>query len=149
MKKFVAVVFAVLVAAPVLAGDGQVSQKDLAALGLGKLQSMSDSQGMAVRGLSSNAASGGQSLLFAQLSFTDANGTQFVLGADVNVSATSAENAGLNASSTALHSQGSGVIISLGPIVNLAGLQFLGSATGQGGQTTLPGFAGNGFAQGF
>jgi hypothetical protein len=150
MKNVFLLVVAVLaLSAPAFAGDGQVSTADLNALGLGQMQPLSDVQGMQVRGLSSNAASGGSSLIFGQLSFTDAAGTQFVVGSDFNTSRSTAENAGLNASSTAIHSQGSGLILTLGPIVNAAGLQFSGALTGQAGQTTLPGLAGNGFAQGF
>jgi hypothetical protein len=131
------------------AGDGNVSRANLSALGLGGLQPMSDAQGMQVRGMSSNAASGGSSLIFGALTFNDGSGTQFVAGSDFNTSRSTAENAGLNASSTANHSQGSGLILTLGPIVNAAGLQFTGALTGQAGQTTLPGLAGNGFALGF
>jgi hypothetical protein len=149
MKNVLVLVAVLIVGGTALAGDGQVSKSDLSAVGLNGLQVMSDAQGMSVRGLSSNASSGGQSLLFGQLSFTDANGTQFVVGSDVNVSFATAENAGLNAVSTATHAQGSGLILTLGPIINGAGLQFQGALTGQAGQTTLPGIAGSGFAQGF
>jgi hypothetical protein len=110
---------------------------------------MSDAQGMRVRGMSSNAASGGSSLIFGALTFNDASGTQFVAGSDFNTSRSTSENAGLNASSTANHAQGSGLILTLGPIINGVGLQFSGALTGQAGQTTLPGFAGSGIAVGF
>jgi hypothetical protein len=139
----------VLFAAPALAEDGNIPQGALSRLGLGGMQVVSDAHGMQVRGLSSNAASGGSSLLFGQLTFNSAVGTQFVVGSDFNTSRGTAENAGLNASSTANHSQGSGLILTLGPIIDLAGLQFDGALTGQAGQTTLPGLAGNGFALGF
>jgi hypothetical protein len=139
----------VLFAAPALAEDGRIPQNALSRMGLGGMQVVSDAHGMQVRGLSSNAASGGSSLLFGQLSFNNANGTQFVVGSDFNTSRATAENAGLNASSTAQHNQGSGLILTLGPIVDFAGFQFSGVLTGQAGQVTAPGLAGNGFAQGF
>src|SRR5580704_8099836 len=40
----------VLAAAPAMAGDGRVSHQSLAKMGLAGMQTMSDSQGMAVRG---------------------------------------------------------------------------------------------------
>jgi hypothetical protein len=147
MKKCLAIVAVCLMAGPAMAGE--VPQGALADLGLGGMEVMSDAQGMQVRGKSSNAVVSGTSLVFGQLVFDSALGTQFVVGSDVNHYFSSAENAGLNASSTATGSQGSGLILSLGPIVNLAGLQFQGTLTGQAGQTTLPGFAGNAFAQAF
>jgi hypothetical protein len=42
----------VLSAAPALAGDGQVSHKSLAKMGLSGMQTMSDTQGMKIRGTS-------------------------------------------------------------------------------------------------
>jgi hypothetical protein len=47
------VVFAV---APAMAGDGRVPQQSLAKMGLSGMQTMSDSQGMAVRGQSAYAS---------------------------------------------------------------------------------------------
>ncbi|MGE0373952.1 MAG: hypothetical protein AB7I48_04745 [Planctomycetaceae bacterium] len=135
--------------APALAEDGRVPQSTLSAVGLAGMHVLSDAQGLQVRGLSSNAASGGSSLLVGQLTFNDANGTQFVFGSDFNTSRATSENAGLNPVSTAQHNQGSGLILTLGPIVNGGGLIFNGALTGQAGQTTLPGLAGNGFASGF
>jgi hypothetical protein len=149
MKIGLTLVALLVLAAPALADDGRIPQNALSRMGLGGMQVVSDAHGMQVRGLSSNAASGGTSLIVGQLVFNDASGTQFVTGSDFNTSRGTAENAGLNATSTASHSQGSGLILTLGPIVNLAGLQFDGALTGQAGQTTFPGFAGNGFALGF
>jgi len=48
-----------LSAAPALAGDGQVSHKSLAKMGLSGMQTMSDSQGQQIRGLSVAVAAGG------------------------------------------------------------------------------------------
>jgi hypothetical protein len=147
MKKCLAIVAVCLMAAPAMAGE--IPQGALAELGLGGMQVMSDAQGMQVRGKSSNAVVSGTSLIFGQLVADLPTGTNFIVGSDVNHYYSSAENAGLNASSTATGSQGSGLILTLGPIVTGAGLQFQGTLTGQAGQTTLPGFAGTAFAQGF
>jgi hypothetical protein len=49
----------VLSAAPALAGDGQVSHKSLAKMGLSGMQTMTDSQGMKIRGTSIAVAAGG------------------------------------------------------------------------------------------
>jgi hypothetical protein len=147
MKKCLAIVAVCLMATPAMAGE--VPQGALADLGLGGMQVMSDAQGMQVRGKSSNAVVSGTSLIFGQIVADLPTGTSFVAGSDVNHYYSSAENAGLNAVSQATGSQGSGLILTLGPIVNLAGLQFQGTLTGQAGQTTLPGFAGTAFASGF
>jgi hypothetical protein len=149
MKIGFTLVALLVLAAPALADDGRIPQNALSRLGLGGMQVVSDAQGMQVRGISSNAVSGGTSLIVAQLVFNDANGTQFIIVSDVNTSRSTSENAGLNATSSATHSQGSGVIITLGPIINAAGLQFSGVASGQAGQVTFPGFAGSGFALAF
>ncbi|HEX5103138.1 MAG TPA: hypothetical protein VFV87_04975 [Pirellulaceae bacterium] len=138
-----------LASVPALADDGQISKTALRSLGLGGMQVLSDADGMQIRGLSSNAASGGTSMIAGQLVFNDANGSQLVTGSDLNTSRSTAENAGLNAVSNATHSQGSGLILTLGPIVNFAGFQFSGALSGQAGQTTAPTLAGNGFALGF
>jgi hypothetical protein len=146
MKKSLAIVAVCLMAAPAMAGE--VPQGALARLGLGGMEEMSDAQGLQVRGKSSNAVAGGSSLIFGQLSFNSASGTQFVVGSDFNHYRATAENAGLNASSTATGEQGSDLNLTLGPIVNLAGLQFNGQLSGQTGFTTSP-FAGTAFASGF
>jgi hypothetical protein len=135
--------------APALAEDGRVPRSTLTVVGLGGMHVLTDAQGLQVRGLSSNAASGGSSLIVGQLVYNDANGTQVVFGSDFNTSRGTSENAGLNAVSTAQHTQGSGLILTIGPIVNGGGLVFQGALTGQAGQVTLPGLAGSGFATGF
>lgn len=148
MKKCLAIVAVCLMAGPAMAGD--VPQDALADLGLGGMEVISDAQGMQVRGKSSNAVVSGTSLIFGQLVADLPTGTNFVAGSDVNHYYSSAENAGLNASSTAQGSQGSGLILTLGPIVGTGGLlQFQGTLTGQAGQVTMPGFAGNAFASAF
>lgn len=139
MKFSFALVIAALVAAgsTANAADGQVSSKQLAALGLSGMKSMSDSQGMAVRGQSSNAKSSGSSLVFGVL--IDPHTGSFVSGSSVNFSKATAENAGLNALSNAGHNQASGLDISL--LVVTPTSSFSGRAIGGAG--------GSGFAFGF
>ena len=56
MKSALAMVVVMLMfAAPAFAGDGNVSQGTLSSLGLGDMQTVSDAEGMQVRGMSSNA----------------------------------------------------------------------------------------------
>jgi hypothetical protein len=147
MKKCLAIVAVCLMAAPAMAGE--IPQGALADLGLGGMETMSDAQGMQVRGKSSDSVVSGTGLVFGQLVADLPTGTNFVVGSDVNHYFASSENAGLNASSTSMGSQGSGLILTLGPITTAAGLQFSGALTAQAGQTTLPGLAGNAFGQGF
>jgi hypothetical protein len=146
MKKCLAIVAVCLLAAPAMAGE--IPQGALADLGLGGMQTMSDAQGMQIRGKSSNAVVSGTSLVFGQLVADLPTGTNFVVGSDVNHYYASSENVGLNASSTAQGSSGSRLILSLGPIGGNDVLFFQGNLTAQAGQVTAPGLAGNSFAQG-
>ena len=75
-----------------------VSDTDLAQLGLGSMQQMSDAEGMEVRGMSSNsqASSFGFFSLFA---FDPQTGSSFSANA-ADFARNTAENAGLNATST-------------------------------------------------
>ena len=76
------VVFLALVAAPAFAADGNVSHATLASLGLGDLQTMSDSQGMQVRGGQAVGVVKGTSLIFGQLLTPDTK--NFVSFSSVN-----------------------------------------------------------------
>lgn len=147
MKKCLAIVAVCLMAAPAMAGE--IPQGALADLGLGGMETISDAQGMQVRGKSSNAVVSGTSLVFGQLVFDSPLGTQFVAGSDVNHYFSSAENAGLNASSTVNGASGSGLILNLGPIISGGAVQFQGTLTGQAGWASGPGVAGfaNAFGQ--
>ena len=113
MKNFFSIVtvLTVLIAAPVFASDGFVPQASLDALGLSGMETLSDDEGMQVRGLSSNAASMGQSIIVGLL--VDPATKGFIFGSDVNSSMASAENAGLNALSAANHVQASGLDLQL------------------------------------
>jgi hypothetical protein len=102
MKNAFAVVVAVVLvlgAIPAFAGDGYVPQATLSALGLGGMEVVSDSEGMQVRGMSSNAAASSLSFINAFL-FDPTTAANFTFNAADWARATD-ENAGLNASSSA------------------------------------------------
>jgi opacity protein-like surface antigen len=72
-----------LCAAAALAGDGNVSQGTLSALGLGGMQTMSDAEGMQVRGMASSfGMAKGTSLILGQLLTPDTKNT--VVGNSTN-----------------------------------------------------------------
>lgn len=107
--KSVLMVFAVLaLAAPALAGDGQVAQSDLAAVGLGQMSVLSDAQGMQVRGMSSSAEATGL-LLGSGVLFDPSTGSSATASFSLFARGT-AENAGLNQPSTALFGPLAGTI---------------------------------------
>jgi hypothetical protein len=86
MKKSLALVLTAMLAcaAPALAGDGAISGDTLSAIGLSGMQTVSDSQGMEVRGQASAfAMTIGTSLVFGQLVTPDTK--NFVVGSDVNM----------------------------------------------------------------
>jgi hypothetical protein len=129
--RFVCSVAALLAfaAAPALAGDGRVPQSKLANLGLGNAQVLTDSEGMQIRGMgrrdyghksygkqivgssSSNALASGRSLVVGLL--IDPATNSFVFGSDTNSAASSSENGGLNAPSSAFEKQSSGLGLDL------------------------------------
>ena len=84
MRNVLALVAVVaLFAAPAFAGDGNVSQGTLSALGLGDMQVVSDAQGMQVRGKDSSFGEvRGTSLMFGQLLTPDDK--NFVVFSSVN-----------------------------------------------------------------
>jgi hypothetical protein len=72
-----------LVAAPAMADDGQVPAAALKAVGLGQIQTVSDAEGMAVRGKTSGfVAVRGTSLIFGQLLTPDTK--NFVVASSIN-----------------------------------------------------------------
>ena len=77
------VVLLVVAAAPVFAEDGNVPQATLSSLGLGGMETMSDAQGMEVRGMASSFGMvKGTSLIFGQLLTPDTK--NFIVGSSVN-----------------------------------------------------------------
>ena len=83
MRNALVLVVVVLLAAPALAGDGNVPQGTLSSLGLGDMQSVSDTEGMQVRGRYSWFASvKATSLIFGQLLTPDTK--NFEVGSSVN-----------------------------------------------------------------
>ena len=92
MRSSLTVALMAVLVAPAFAQDGKVSQTDLNALGLGTMQSMTDAQGMEVRGQAS-AMVIGTSLVFGQMISPDTK--NFITGSDVNmVQATDSDPAG-------------------------------------------------------
>ena len=83
MRNALVLVVVVLLAAPALAGDGDVPQGTLSSLGLGDMQSVSDAEGMQVRGRYSWFASvKATSLIFGQLLTPDTK--NFEVASSVN-----------------------------------------------------------------
>jgi len=128
----VAVVLA-LVNGVVVAGENGVPPSALAALGLGGMEPVSDSQGMEIRGLSSSAAAGGTSLVFGQLLDPSSPGNFFV-ASDTNGGGSTAENGGLQIFSLATSGpQGSSIAGQLtlqsgNPLITTFTGVFLGNA---------------------
>lgn len=100
MKNVLMVLAVLALASPALAGDGQVSRSDLAAVGLGQMSVISDVQGMQVRGMSSSAEATGL-LLGSGVLFDPSTGSSATAAFSL-FSRGTAENAGLNQPSTAL-----------------------------------------------
>ena len=102
MKNALSLVLAAVVvlgAIPAFAGDGNVPQATLSALGLGGMQAVSDAEGMQVRGMSSNALATSLSVFNAVL-FDPFSGGNFTF-ASADFSRGTDENAGFNATSSA------------------------------------------------
>ena len=81
-----------LLTAPALAGDGNVPQSTLHSLGLAGMETVSDAEGMQVRGMSGCAQVSGLSLVTGLL--LDPATNSYVWGTDANTARASAENAG-------------------------------------------------------
>lgn len=129
MKNCLAIVAACLIAAPAMAGE--ISDGTLSALGLDGMQTITDAQGMQVRGKGEVVVSG-TSLVFGQLVADLPTGTNFVVGSDVNHYFATAETGGVDP--YAEGASGSGIALSLGPI-NIGGQEAFSA--------TLMGFAGS------
>jgi len=125
----------VLLASSVWADDGKVSNSTLAALGLGQMEIMSDTEGLQVRGMSSNAGAFGASLSAAQMADPRTPGN-FLVITDANGSRGTDENAGLNITSLATQGpQGSALNGTLDIQAGNPAIQsFLGTLTSMAGQ---------------
>ena len=106
-----AVVLALLVAAPALAAEGHVPQSVLRIQGLVDAETVSDEEGMQVRGMSGYASARGISLVTGLV--IDSATNSYVFGIDVNAAKSTAVNAGHRVRSRANHVQGSAVALSL------------------------------------
>ena len=107
----VASAMVVLMASQAFAGDNRVPESTLDSLGLAGMESVSDEEGMQVRGMSANAMSMGMSLVTGLL--IDPGTKSFVFGADANMAAATAENAGKQILTQASTAQNSSVHLSL------------------------------------
>jgi hypothetical protein len=130
MKNAVAVVVLLaLVAVPAFAGDGNVSQGTLSSLGLGGIQTMSDAQGMQVRGQASAfAAVKGTSLIFGQLLTPDTK--NFVSFSSVNEVDANAETTAASVALTVTKDHSAGVAIPVTLTVTYDGFSFTGAISG-------------------
>jgi hypothetical protein len=81
-----------LLAAPALAGDGNIPRSTLNRLGLGGMQTVSDAEGMQVRGMSGCARVMGISVVSGLL--LEPSTKNFIFGSDANYVMANAENAG-------------------------------------------------------
>ena len=101
MKSILAmmILVATMVAAPVMAEEGNLSDATLSSLGLGSLQVLSDANGMEVRGMSSSSQA--SSLSFASFLIFDPNTGASWTGQVADFGRGTAENAGLSITSVA------------------------------------------------
>ena len=81
-----------LLAAPALAGDGYIPRSTLNRLGLGGMRTVSDAEGMQVRGMSGCARVMGISVVSGLL--LEPSTKNFIFGSDANYVMANAENAG-------------------------------------------------------
>ena len=103
-------------AVPAFAEDGNVSESALQSLGLADIQSMTDEEGMEVRGMSGSAMAMGLSLVTGLV--IDPATKSFVFGADANAAMSTAENAGKQIFTQAQTVQSSSVALSLNVVTS-------------------------------
>ncbi len=125
----VASVMVVLMASQAFAGDTRVPQSTLDTLGLAGLETVSDEEGMQVRGMSASAMTMGLSLVTGLL--IDPETKSFIFGADANAAAATAENAGKQVLTQVSHIQASSLNLSLN-VASVGGI-FNGSLMGGAG----------------
>ncbi len=128
-----------LTAVPALAGDGQVPQGRLKALGLSGARVMSDTQALRIRGMSSSAQVTGLSLS-SSVVFDPETGSVDTKTNSFFTRNTS-HNGGLHNSSKAAGIGGTGSFSNLSININNGDYKFNGTASGVGG------FFGFGFAR--
>ena len=114
----VATVVMTLIAAPAFADEGQIPEATLASLGLGGMETLSDAQGMEVRGMSGNAFAMSLSMVTGFL--IDPTTKNFVGGTDANRAQANAENAGKHAPVYVLTTSNSALALSLDIQINNA-----------------------------
>ena len=97
---------AAMVAAPLNAEDGNVSAATLSSLGLGGMELLSDTDGLAVRGMSSTAEA--TSMSYASFLVFDPNSGASFTGQAADFATSNAQNSGLNIASQVAASSAAG-----------------------------------------
>ena len=107
-----AVIFTYLLTTSVFAGNGKVPQSTLAMLGLAGMETVSDQEGMQVRGMSGAAATRGHSLVAGTL--IDTGTSSHIIAVDANAAKSSMEAATSYGAPAASHATASSMNLSLG-----------------------------------
>lgn len=124
-----------LLVGPALAGDGMVAPSTLKALGLAGMQTVSDAEGMQVRGLSAAAATAGLSVVSGVL--YDPNSQSFVVGADASSASACEETTCCFYALDPTHTVLSAIELTLD--VTSGGIVFSGVLVGGGGGSGMAG----------
>ncbi|MBI85706.1 MAG: hypothetical protein CMJ81_21130 [Planctomycetaceae bacterium] len=136
MRNFLALLGILLITGPAFADTDRVTQDALSALGLGDLQSISDTDGMEIRGKASAFSMvRGTTTIFGQLTTPDTQ--NFVVGSDVNTVHGNAENTNAAATATSAKDHLSVMGMTLGPISNNGNQIYLGNIIGSVGSAGI------------
>ena len=128
-----AVILTSLLTASALAGDGNVPQSTLSVLGLAEMVTVSDEEGMQVRGMSGVAATKGRSFVTGVL--LDPGTNSHVSGTDANSAGSSLDTASSLPPAAVSHATASTMNLSLGVTSPLG--SFTGTLIGgSGGSAT-------------
>ena len=100
------ILVAAIVAAPVMAEDGNVSDSTLASLGLGSMELLSDADGLAVRGMASTAEA--TSMSYSSFLVFDPNSGGSFTGQAADFATSNANNAGVSIASVVAASSAAG-----------------------------------------
>ncbi len=95
-----------------IAGEsGEISRSTLSALGLGDMMTLSDAQGMQVRGMHANAATRGSSIAFGLV--VDPVTSSFLSGTDTDLAASTTDGSG-SISAAQGHAVGINLVLDVG-----------------------------------
>lgn len=115
MRNILVLCGALLATVPSFADEGHITQDTLARLGLSDMQTISDADGMEIRGRASGFSMViGTSSIIGQLISPDTK--NFVFGSDINSVHANVENTNALASATVSKSHSSSMDVKLGPI---------------------------------